>query len=351
MPPKQPYDYHAFYGYSVNILQEHSLLLKEISNAVIGECFYSRQEHNVQLFCRTNNSTQRNRRGSKQRECFYGKGCGLRTVHPFLKWPGGKRWLIANYRHIFPAEYNCYYEPFLGGGSAFFSLMPQQATISDINGELINTYRVMARNPVQLREYLIQHQEHHSEAHYYAIRAAVPNNAIERAARFLYLNRTCFNGMYRVNHLGEFNVPIGSKQQFTDDVALFEEYSAALRNIHIRKQDFVETIHDAAEGDLVFADPPYTIAHNQNAFIKYNEKLFSWKDQKRLLGALTRARDRGAIIIATNAHYPTLQRMYEDHHFYSQALHRFSSISGSADGRGTQEELLISSCPINLQEE
>ncbi|HWS28980.1 MAG TPA: Dam family site-specific DNA-(adenine-N6)-methyltransferase [Clostridia bacterium] len=272
-------------------------------------------------------------------------------MHPFLKWPGGKRWLIANYRHIFPAAYNHYFEPFLGGGSAFFSLMPQQATISDINGELVNTYRVMARKPAQLREKLLQHQEHHSATHYYAVRANVPSDPIERAARFLYLNRTCFNGMYRVNQLGYFNVPIGTKQQFIDDVYLFEEYARILQQAHICTQDFVDTIRGANEGDLVFADPPYTIAHNQNSFIKYNEKLFSWKDQKRLLNALIRARDRGSIIIATNAYYPALKKMYEDNHFYTQALHRFSSISGLADGRGTQEELLVSSYPINLREE
>lgn len=272
-------------------------------------------------------------------------------MHPFLKWPGGKRWLIANYRHIFPADYEHYFEPFLGGGSAFFSLLPLQATISDINGELINVYRVMKRNPAQLREQLIQHQEHHSANYYYAIRANVPDNTVDRAARFLYLNRTCFNGMYRVNRLGEFNVPIGTKQQFIDDAENFEEYSEALHNVHIRKQDFVDTIREAAQGDLVFADPPYTIAHNQNAFIKYNERLFSWKDQKRLLNALIRARDRGAIILTTNADYPALQQMYEANEFFTQPVGRFSSISGLAEGRGTQNELLISSYPINLQEE
>lgn len=272
-------------------------------------------------------------------------------MHPFLKWPGGKRWLVTNYQHIFPTEYNHYFEPFLGGGAIFFFLMPLQATISDINGELVNTYRVMAKKPALLREHLIQHQQNHSAAHYYAMRAYVPKDAVERAARFLYLNRTCFNGMYRVNHSGEFNVPIGTKQLFIDDVEQFEEYSEALHNIHIRKQDFVDTIREANEGDFIFADPPYTIAHNQNAFIKYNEKLFSWKDQKRLLNALIRARDRGAIIIATNAYYPSLQQMYDNNHFYTQALHRFSSISGQIDGRGIQEELLVSSYPINLQEE
>lgn len=270
-------------------------------------------------------------------------------MQPFLKWPGGKRWLISNYRHIFPTEYNCYYEPFLGGGSAFFSLVPHQATISDINGELINTYHVMKRHPAQLRNLLILHQEQHTAAHYYAVRANVPCDSIERAARFLYLNRTCFNGMYRVNRFGEFNVPIGTKSQFTDDVMRFEEYSAILQGIHIRTQDFVDTIRGAADGDLIFADPPYTIAHNQNAFIKYNERLFSWADQRRLLNALVRARNRGARILATNAYYPALQEMYEDNLFYTQPLRRFSSISGSANGRGVQEEMLISSYQINQQ--
>jgi DNA adenine methylase len=271
-------------------------------------------------------------------------------MRPFLKWPGGKRWLISRYQHIFPQNYNRYFEPFLGGGSTFFHLQPRQATISDINIDLINTYRMMARNPAQLRILLEDHQANHSVEYYYLVRDNIPDNALARAARFLYLNRTCFNGMYRVNQLGHFNVPIGTREHFVDDVHLFEEYSRILQNVHIRTQDFVNTIHDANEGDLIFADPPYTIAHNQNSFIKYNERLFSWKDQKRLLRALIRARERGAMIIATNAYYPALQQMYQENHFYTQALNRFSSISGLAEGRGNQEELLVSSYPINLQE-
>lgn len=272
-------------------------------------------------------------------------------MQPFLKWPGGKRWLISNYHQIFPVEYNCYIEPFLGGGSAFFSLMPNQAIISDINAALINVYHVMKRSPAQLRDLLIQHQGQHSVAHYYAVRADVPKDLIEQAARFLYLNRTCFNGMYRVNRLGEFNVPIGTKRYFVDDVQLFEEYSALLQHVHIRKQDFVAALRNAEAGDLIFADPPYTIAHDQNAFIKYNERIFSWSDQKRLLNALIRARERGAMILSTNANYPDIQRMYADSHFYTQPLYRFSSISGAAEGRGIQEELLISSYKINYEQE
>lgn len=272
-------------------------------------------------------------------------------MRPFLKWPGGKRWLVANYAYLFPNEYNCYIEPFLGGGSVFFYLAPEHATISDIDQELINVYQMMRSNPGQLRDMLLEHQQLHSENHYYEARAAVPETPLERAARFLYLNRTCFNGMYRVNRLGHFNVPIGSKQQFTYDVEDFEEYSAILKRAHIRRQDFVKAICSADEGDFIFADPPYTIAHNQNAFIKYNEHLFSWADQRRLLNALTRARNRGAIVLTTNANYPELQQMYIQNDFFTCTVDRFSSISGQAAGRGRQNELLISSQPFQNEQE
>lgn len=269
-------------------------------------------------------------------------------MQPFLKWPGGKRWLITNYSKIFPQGYNMYFEPFLGGGAAFFHLMPQHAIISDINHDLINTYRVMANNPRQLRALLEIHQKNHSVEYYYSVRNTVADDKISQAARFIYLNRTCFNGMYRVNHNGDFNVPIGTREYFIDDVEMFDEYSKILRNVHIRSQDFVKTIRDAGDGDLVFADPPYTIAHNQNSFIKYNEKLFSWRDQTRLLSALVKAKGRGAIVIATNAMYPQLEEMYRENGFYTNLLSRFSPISGSINGRGIQNELLITSYPVEL---
>jgi len=169
-------------------------------------------------------------------------------MKPFLKWPGGKRWLISRYQHIFPDEFNIYYEPFLGGGSAFFHLQPDQATIADINKDLINTYRMMARHPEQLRRLLEGLQANHNPNHYYQVRNNIPENPIDRASKFLYLNRTCFNGMYRVNQLGQFNVPIGTKDQFIDDIDLFDEYSQALNNATIRTQDFVITIRSANLG-------------------------------------------------------------------------------------------------------
>ena len=267
----------------------------------------------------------------------------------FLKWPGGKRWFISKYRNLFPNQYNRYIEPFIGGGSVLFSILPNNALIADINPELINMYIVMRDNPEDLKQILLQHQEKHSEKYYYEIRGSIPTHNIEQAARFLYLNRTCFNGMYRVNRNGMFNVPIGTKNNCIYDIDRFADYAQTLRNVEIVVSDFSPIIHGANPRDLIFVDPPYTIAHNQNSFIKYNERLFTWVDQERLLNALCHAKDNHAIVFATNANYHLIREMYTDHGFYTITTHRYSSISGRADRRGTQEELLITSIPIIME--
>ncbi len=267
-------------------------------------------------------------------------------MNSFLKWPGGKRWFISKYNKIFPSKYNRYIEPFVGGGSVFFCLMPNNAIISDINPELINLYVVMRDNHQDLKEMLLQHQKNHNVDYYYQIRGDIPVNNIEQAARFLYLNRTCFNGMYRVNRHGMFNVPIGTKTNCIYDLDNFGSYSKILHNTDLIASDFSPIIRQAKFGDLVFVDPPYTIAHNQNSFIKYNEQLFTWVDQKRLLNDLCYARDNNAIVFATNANYHLLHEMYTEHGFFTMIINRYSSISGRIDRRGRQEELLISSLPI-----
>lgn len=264
---------------------------------------------------------------------------------PFLKWPGGKRWFIKKYRNLFPDQFNRYIEPFVGG-SVFFSLQANDALIADINPELINTYIVMRDNPEELKQLLLQHQEKHDAEYYYKIRDSIQTHSIEQAARFLYLNRACFNGMYRVNRNGLFNVPIGTKKNFIYDVDRFPTYAQALNKVEIVVSDFSPIIRAAEPENLVFVDPPYTIAHNQNSFIKYNERLFTWADQERLLNDLCYARDNQAIIFATNANYHVLREMYNEHGFYTTTIQRFSSISGRAEKRGTREELLITSIPI-----
>ena len=275
----------------------------------------------------------------------------VKKVVPFLKWPGGKRWLMANYGSYFPSEFNTYFEPFLGGGAAFFFLQPDKAVLSDINGELIGLYSIMRDKPAELAELLTSHQAKHSNEYYYAIRDTEFCDPLQSAARLLYLNRMCFNGMYRVNKSGKFNVPIGTKSNCVYDIDLFKDYSAVLKNAELLQSDFATTICRAKENDLIFADPPYTISDKQSSFIKYNDHLFTWQDQKRLFHALYDAKLRGSYILSTNACFEDLKQLYVSSGFYVKVVHHHSLISGKAEKRRVQDELLISSYPLRENKE
>lgn len=267
------------------------------------------------------------------------------TVAPFLKWAGGKRWFIRNYTELLPTTYNRYIEPFLGGGSVFFHLRPKNALLGDVNSDVIAAYEGLKTNWQFLKRSLQYHQRVHSDNHYYKVRDTVPRDLLQQASRMIYLNRTCFNGIYRVNLNGKFNVPRGSKNKvlFEDDD--FEGTSRLLKNANIRLADFEVLINEANKGDLIFADPPYTVRHNMNGFIKYNEKLFSWNDQERLAKALIRAKLRGALIVSTNANHVSIRELYEDEGFHIQPVSRYSSISASAESRKQFEELILLSHP------
>lgn len=262
-------------------------------------------------------------------------------MKPFLKWPGGKRWFVAKYAHLFPAEFGRYIEPFLGSGSVFFHLAPEGALLGDTNPDLIIAYWALREDPIGLEEALERHALNHCEAYYYAQRDARPRTLAQRAARFIYLNRTCFNGIFRVNLEGVFNVPKGTKDTVIFDDDNFCALSSVLQTAELCIDDFEQLIDKAEAGDFVFADPPYTVRHNSNAFIKYNEELFSWRDQERLANALARARDRGAYILATNANHKAVKTLYEDHSFYLESVSRFSSISAHSKSRNQFDELIV----------
>ena len=262
-------------------------------------------------------------------------------VAPFLNWAGGKRWFVHRYAHLLPTTYKRYIEPFLGAGSVFFHLQPEKAVIGDSNKELIAAYRGIKKDWRQIEKSLRRHQRMHSKSHYYAVRETLPSDPIERAARVIYLNRTCFNGIYRVNLEGKFNVPRGTKNSVVHPDDNFEAMSRILRRAEINHCDFEELIDDAERGDLVFADPPYTVRHNINGFIKYNEKLFSWEDQVRLARALTRASCRGVHIVATNANHNSVRKLYKDNGFLLMEVSRYSSISADSANRKKFEELVI----------
>lgn len=262
------------------------------------------------------------------------------AVKPFLKWAGGKRWFVHRYAHLFPKEFNRYIEPFLGGAAAFFHLAPRHAILGDANADLINVYTALQKNWQLVYRYLKEHHINHSPEYYYQIREMQLGSSFSRAAQFIYLNRTCWNGLYRVNLQGAFNVPIGTKSSVVFEDDRFDLVSKTLQSATLMVADFEDLIDTSGEGDFVFVDPPYTVRHNHNAFIKYNEKLFSWFDQVRLHQALKRAKSRGALILGTNAYHQSVRDLYEKD-FDTMCVSRNSSISSKSSTRSNFEELVI----------
>ncbi len=261
-------------------------------------------------------------------------------IRPFLKWAGGKSWFVSNYSHLLPKKFNRYVEPFIGGGAVFFHLQPKKAIIGDSNEDLINTYRAIRDNWALVYKYLIKHHNKHNSDYYYKIRNSYPRSFEQQAARFIYLNRTCWNGLYRVNLKGDFNVPIGTKTNVIYDNDQFEQIAAILQKVHIVDKDFEYLINKSQKGDLLFVDPPYTVTHNNNSFIKYNEKLFSWDDQVRLYHALEKARKRGVCILATNANHNDIENIYKKT-FKTIVVRRNSVLAGKTEYRKEIEELVI----------
>lgn len=261
-------------------------------------------------------------------------------IKPFLKWAGGKRWLVNKHNNLLQTEFKTYFEPFLGSGAIFFHLQPSSSVLSDLNDELINAYSAIKDNWHQVMGHLIIHQRNHCEEYYYKLRQMKPRNDYTRAARLIYLNRTCWNGLYRVNLKGEFNVPIGTKSRVISEDDCYENISSLLSGTELLKSDFERVIDRAKAGDFLFVDPPYTVRHNYNGFIKYNEHLFAWEDQIRLRDALVRASNRGAKFLMTNACHESVRSLYEDS-FQMLIAERSSVISGTNIGRGNYEELLI----------
>ncbi len=268
-------------------------------------------------------------------------------INPFLKWAGGKRWLISQPDFPTPPSYTRYVEPFLGSGAVFFHLQPDKALLSDANAGLIHLYEVIRDQPSALLFEMKRHHSRHSKEYYYEVRARKHRSKLKKSAQFLYLNRTCWNGLYRVNSKGEFNVPKGTKDTVLFDTDDFVAVSDLLSNADIRCSDFEAVIDETGEGDFVFVDPPYTVQHNYNNFLKYNEKIFSWDDQIRLRDAVGRAIQRGVMIAVTNADHQAVRELYSKVGSYFQ-LHRQSVLAGKATKRGATTEALFLgnwSCP------
>lgn len=261
-------------------------------------------------------------------------------VDPFLKWAGGKRWLVKRGNQIAPSSYKRYIEPFLGGAAVFFSLPETPYIISDLNPELVNCYNAIRANFREVEKHLRSHQSKHCDDYYYQVRKSEPQEKYIKAARFLYLNRTCWNGLYRVNLQGKFNVPRGTKNNILLETDNFENVAKRLSNGEILCQDFEKTLSFSGEGDFVFIDPPYTVNHNFNGFLKYNEKIFSWADQERLQKAIASAVNRGAMITMTNADHESIHKLYAGM-CKIEKVDRSSVIAGKAIHRGVTNEILM----------
>ncbi|NYF21624.1 DNA adenine methylase [Xanthomonas sp. JAI131] len=261
---------------------------------------------------------------------------------PFLKWAGGKRWLarIEGIAERIPKD-GRYVEPFMGSAAMFFHATPKRALLNDFNRELVETYQAIKVDWKAVVVLLARHQRFHSEdqQYYYQVRSSSPDCMFSRAARFIYLNRTCFNGLYRVNRKGEFNVPRGTKNTVVMDTDDFESISAKLKAANLTHGDFGQVIKKCRTGDFIFADPPYTVKHNNNGFIKYNEQLFSWADQIRLRDELVAAAERGAAIMATNADHPSIHELYSD--FDVVIAERSSVMASVAERRKRTTEVVI----------
>lgn len=261
----------------------------------------------------------------------------------FLKWAGGKRWFVNRENQRFPDEYNRYIDPFLGGGAVFFHLEPQEAILSDINNELINTYIAVRDDIESVYRNLTIHARCHCEAYFYQIRDRNTRTSATSAARMIYLNKSCFNGIYRVNKQGKFNVPYGTRDEIIFDYEGLVNSSNTLQNAQILCQDFEATIDMAQEGDFIFCDPPYAVMDEENRFVGYNADVFTWQDQIRLANALLRAKERNVKIIMTNVEHQDVRELYENiEGFTLDIVQRQCFISGTIDGRKAYKELIVS---------
>lgn len=269
----------------------------------------------------------------------------LITPRPFLKWAGGKGRLIQQYEAFFPNYFERYYEPFLGGGAIFFHLheCSHHSILMDINPELVNVYRCVRNQVDAVIDRLYEHQNHHCKEYYYYVRGQISLNEIERAARLIYLNKTCFNGLYRENSQGKFNVPIGRyKDPRICNPELLKVASIALQKSELLVQPF-DTVVDYVRSrrDFVYFDPPYHPISATSCFTAYNRYSFTPEDQIRLRDVFAELARRGIKVMLSNSDCPFIRDLYSD--FQIHTIYAARAINSKAQKRGKITELLITS--------
>ena len=272
------------------------------------------------------------------------------AIQPFVKWAGGKRQIMDKLLEFKPKKFRHYYEPFVGGGAFLLELTPIHATINDSNKELMYVYKCLRNKRLfkKFRELCKIHEENHSEEYYYKIRdldrkktAYAKMTVCEKAARCVYLNKACFNGIYRVSSKGYFNVPSAKRET----VKCFDDENMAElhKYFHKRKpvilcKDFAEAVKTTKKGDLVYFDPPYDLVGEQS-FTSYTAGGFDKKEQERLRDVIKDLTNRGVLVMASNANTAYIQELYRD--FNIHIVHARRSINSKGDGRGKVEEVII----------
>ncbi|MBO1056567.1 MAG: DNA adenine methylase [Dolichospermum sp. JUN01] len=262
---------------------------------------------------------------------------------PFLKWAGGKTRLISQYKDYFPQHYQTYYEPFLGGGAVFFYLQPSKAVLTDINADLILTYRCVRDDLEDLITLLQAHKQRHNSDYYYDVRNSYTGTDLEKAARFIYLNKTCFNGLYRVNSQGKFNVPVGKyKNPGICQEEILKVASVALKKVEIKQANFEEVLNYATgSNEFVYFDPPYYPLNETSNFTAYSNFCFDENQQIKLRDIFIKLADKGVKVMLSNSDCPFIRDLYRDFNIHTISAAR--SINSNAQKRGKITEVLVTS--------
>jgi len=258
---------------------------------------------------------------------------------PFIKWAGGKRQLLAELKCRLPPEWNTYYEPFVGGGALLVGLENEglltRGVISDLNSELVNLYRVVQDTPGALIAALADEAFQNDEESYRILKERFnsligdPAHGIERAALLIYLNKHGFNGLWRVNRSGKFNVPFGSyrKRSIPSDISLLK-FSAMLEKVTILNADFEKAVKPAKRGDFIYFDPPYQPVSKTASFTDYNSRGFRFEDQERLARLFRRLSKRGVQLMLSNSKVPAIEELYDGFSIETVVAKRFINCNG-----------------------
>jgi len=272
-----------------------------------------------------------------------GGGAAARP-QPVIKWAGGKRQMLGQYQEYFPSTFGRYHEPFLGGAAVFFHLSPPMAVLSDSNDDLINMYRVIQTKVDLLIEDLSLHQN--DSEYYYQVREMKVDTLsdVQRASRLIFLNKTCYNGLYRVNRKGMFNVPFGKyKSPRIIDVNILLAANRALQRAVLIRAGFEVVLENARPGDFVYFDPPYFPVSRTANFTDFTNQPFSTGDHERLANIFDELARRGCLVMLSNSDTPYVRELFDGYRAGMVSLTANRSINSKADRRGPVGELLICS--------